>query len=205
MTTPPNRRLRQVLAAAGVATVAILVLIGQACARWVRQGPQDRLFSDRAITEAHAMIAEADQRLAALKTRAALIPDQVETLRRREAAAQKVVKELQGLESAWDRAIANPAQQEANREQIGKMQAVADQAAQSIDGLKQEARRIGWERDGAEIDRANARSTLDRIEESYPTFGWYFRAAWRRDWFWVLLAVLGAWGVAGMSRPRPPA
>ena len=199
MRSSPERLFRQLKVVLSTTALFLLVVAIQGSTLWLRHHAADAGTADRLLAQAQQTTAQADQRLQVITARQAVIPFESATQESRKAQADKIGIELQGLSSTWDRVVGNPAQQQANREQMAKMTALSQASAQKLAELKVEARQLSWEKDGAEIDRENAVSFAATLRASYPTLPWYFRLAVRRDYLWFLVAMIAAWFLGGVG------
>jgi hypothetical protein len=103
--------------------------------------------------------------------------------------AEKVIATLHDLESTWDRFVGNPAQQKANAEQIRRMEATRDAARTKEAELKQSLARLGWEKDGLELDLGKLDQEMAFAEKHRSVAGHYLTQAWLRTRGWVLAAL----------------
>jgi hypothetical protein len=133
---------------------------------------------------------------AAIETKLVDVQDRTESIRsqipaqqERVARAEKIIGQLEGLQSTWDMLVGNRAQQRANAERMKQMQALHADAVAQVADLQQQLARANWERENLEIERTRIGSQL-RIEEAKKAGGVYpLRRAWLSVRGWLCLAV----------------
>ena len=179
--------------ASGFGLLALLLIGVQGSIRYVGEHGQTQVFVDSQIKKAAETVAGADRRLAAIEARLKAVPGEIAFQEDRHKRADKIVEDLQSLSSLWERTIGNPEQQRVNDERILKVKALSLEASQAVASLQQESRQLGWERDGAEIDRSNTQAELLRLRANYPTLAWYLRQAVTKSWWFIPIALLLAW------------
>ena len=109
--------------------------------------------------------------------------------------AAGVITQLKGLDSTWDR-LTGDAQQKANRERREKLEKEQAESKAHLAALQEDYTRIGWERDGLEIELAQLGGQLKTVEASQSKVMHYLGLAWNQPMggmkfrAWVLL-VLG--------------
>ena len=122
-------------------------------------------YGQRQQARIAALVAQRDMLQGSVTVVAARRTDRAAALAVEETRARqadKVIASLRALESTWDRLVGNPAQQQANAEQIRRMEEMRDTARSQAAAIKQELPRLTWEKDGLEIDLGRLSGELRR-------------------------------------------
>jgi hypothetical protein len=129
----------------------------------------------RAVTgeraKVHAALADVNQRMTRIS--AEMVAEE-----ERGKQADKVIAQLQALESTWDRFVGNPAQQKANQEQLARMTELRVQVRTKVEQLQKEFTRTTWERDGLEIALGKVETQLRAVEAQQSRLVHYFERVW---------------------------
>ena len=151
-------------------------------------------YGQRQQARIAALVAQRDMLQGSVTAVAARRTDRAAALAAEETRARqadKVIASLRALESTWDRLVGNPAQQQANAEQIRRMEEMRDTARSQAAAIKQELPRLTWEKDGLEIDLGRLSGELRREENDRSPAWHYLSLAGRKSRGWLaLLAVL---------------
>jgi len=151
-------------------------------------------YGQRQQARIAALVAQRDMLQGSVTVVAARRTDRAAALAVEETRARqadKVIASLRALESTWDRLVGNPAQQQANAEQIRRMEEMRDTARSQAAAIKQELPRLTWEKDGLEIDLGRLSGELRREENDRSPAWHYLSLAGRKSRGWLaLLAVL---------------
>jgi hypothetical protein len=162
---------------------------------------EPRLRAERAMLD--GKVAEVQQRSDSI---AAQIPPEQD----RVVKSEKVIRQLEELQSTWDMLVGNRAQQRANAERLKHLQALHAAAVARVAELQQELARTKWERDGYEIERTRIDAQLRIVEAKKAGIFYYFRRAWLRLRAWTCIGlalyllgpILWRLAIARCSRPR---
>ena len=131
---------------------------------------------------------EAEQRIETLSPQ--LPPEQQKV-----AQTEKIIRQLEALQSTWDLVSSNRAQQRANSDRLDSMRSLNATTVARVAEMQQEIARAKWERDTDEIERDRIDSQLRVAEASKAGSGYWVRRAWiaARSWicFGVALYLLG--------------
>lgn len=212
--------------------LAAVVLAGTAW--WLRRHAAETHLAARA-----AEVQRTDARRAALRESVAQANQRIDRLsldiaaeRKRAEQAGRIAAGLREQESAWDRLVGNPEQQNANAERLARMERVHADALARIAAAENEATRLTWRRDAQELNLrdleppagapdavAQAANAPARAPSSKRS-SWvepidYVVPAWNRV-KWVLLGLIVAWFVVppvvrfarwwrAIDAPPPPA
>ncbi len=188
----PIRFLRRVLGR----SVAVLLLVAAALGGYAfrlcqQDGPDYRQRQEARIA---VLVAQRDALQGSVTAVAARRTDNAAALTAEETRtrqAEKVIASLRALESTWDRLVGNPAQQQANAEQIRRMEEMRDTARSKAAAIKQELSRLTWEKDGLEIDLGRLAGEIRREENDRSPTWHYLSLAGKKSRGWLaLLAVL---------------
>jgi hypothetical protein len=109
--------------------------------------------------------------------------------RERVRQADRVIAQLQALESTWDRLVGNPEQQASNAEQLAKMQALREESLAKIAQLEREHTRTSWEQDGLELALGRMETRLQEVEAQKSQAAHYLLQAWDRSKVWIITAL----------------
>lgn len=101
----------------------------------------------------------------------------------------KIIANLENLESTWDRLVGNPEQQAANATQKARMIELRTQTQAKIETLQTEYTRTTWQRDGLEVALGRMEARLVKIEEQQSEVMHYLEAAWMKTRWWLLGAI----------------
>ncbi|MEI8089476.1 MAG: hypothetical protein WCG63_07755 [Opitutaceae bacterium] len=127
-------------------------------------------------------LGDVEQRLELMKVEMAAERSKVEQ-------AGKIIQQLKGLESTWDRLVGNVEQQRANAEQRTKMIALRAAAIARAETLQKDFMRMTWERDGLEVALGKKTAELKLAESKKSKVQHYLEDAWARSRNWVYLAL----------------
>ena len=105
------------------------------------------------------------------------------------AQTEKIIRQLEELQSTWDLVSPNRAQQRANRERLESMQALHATTVAKVAELQNEIARAKWERDTHEIERARIDSQLRVTEAAKAGSGYWIRRGWVAARSWICFAV----------------
>jgi len=130
----------------------------------------------------HAALDDVDERLN-------LFTAQIATEGELVKKTDKIIANLESLESTWDRLIGNPEQQAANQAQKEKIIGVRTEAEQRIAALQERFDRTTWERDGLEIALGRTEARLVAIDLQQSEVLHYLEAAWLKMRWWLLGSV----------------
>lgn len=125
---------------------------------------------------------DVDQRLDSLDA-------QMKAERERIKQAEKVIHTLKELESTWDRLVGNPEQQQANAEQMTRMQKLRDAAEAKLAELQTRYQRGVWEKDGLEISLGRLETRIKTVEAQTSKVEHYLMAAWLKSRWWLAAAL----------------
>ena len=162
------------------ATAGLILALGlAACGLWLflrdnvdfdewRHDVLRTLTGERAKTQA----ALDDVRLRLNRTTADIAAEQ-ERIRQTE----KVIAQLNDLDSTWDR-LTGDAQQQANRERRAKLEQAKADATAHIAALQTEYNRTTWERDGLEIALGKLDTQLKAVEAKRSKVMHYLERVW---------------------------
>ena len=188
----PIRFLRPITARFVAGLLLVAVWLGGYALRLYRLDGTD--YGQRQQARIAALVAQRDMLQGSVTVVAARRTDRAAALAVEETRARqadKVIASLRALESTWDRLVGNPAQQQANAEQIRRMEEMRDTARSQAAAIKQELPRLTWEKDGLEIDLGRLSGELRREENDRSPAWHYLSLAGRKSQGWLaLLAVL---------------
>jgi hypothetical protein len=142
---------------------------------------EERLREQRAALD--GKVTEAQQLIESLSVQ--IPPEQS-----RVSQSEKIIRQLEELQSTWDRLVGNRVQQRANDEQLKKMRTVNSTAVARVAELQQQIARARWDLDNYEIERTRIDSQL-RVEESRRA-----GAAYRMRRLWISVRAWLCFGVA---------
>jgi hypothetical protein len=163
------------------AGAALIVVLGLAAAGlWMflrdnvdfetwRQDMMRAINGERA--KVHAALADVNQRMTRIS--AEIVAEE-----ERGKQADKVIAQLQALESTWDRFVGNPEQQKANTEQLARMRELRQAVTAKTQELQRDFTRTTWERDGLEIALGKVETQLRAAEAQQSRFMHYFERVW---------------------------
>lgn len=126
---------------------------------------------------------EVEQRIEKFKTELTAQQARVEQ-------ARKVIAGLRALESWWDRVFGD-AQQAINADRLQRAEQIEADSKQFVADLKRQITTTNWEKDGVEIALRRVETDLRRLEASKSTAAHYFRRAWDRAKWYVVIALAG--------------
>jgi len=109
---------------------------------------------------------------------------------KRISQADRVIRQLEDLESLWDKLVGNPEQQKANAEQMQRMQELRQVSQNRLELLRQEYRRTTWERDGLEIALGRLNEQIEAVERDRSEVMHYTQQAWDRWGHWLVSAIV---------------
>lgn len=130
-----------------------------------------------------------DRKLAEVQQRSDAVAAQIPPEQDRIAKSEKIIRQLEELQSTWDMLVGNRAQQRANAERLKHLQTLHATAVARVAELQQEVARTKWERDGYEIERTRVDAQLRIVEAKKAGFFYYFRRAWLRLRAWTCIGV----------------
>lgn len=130
-----------------------------------------------------------DQKLAAVQQRSDTIAAQIPAEQDRVTKSEKVIRQLEELQSTWDMLVGNRAQQRANAERLEHIRKLRAAAVARVAEFQQEVTRTKWERDGYEIERSRVDGQLRIVEAKKAGISYYFRRAWLRLRAWTCIGV----------------
>lgn len=215
---PPLARLARWLAGKFAGAALVLALGMAAVGLWLFL--QDNAGSERRRGQRLQQIAvERDYLLRAraeLEERLAQIARDLQTQQQRVEQAQKVAAALQQLESWWDRVFGNPDQQQANLEQLQRMQQLEADARARSSMLQRQLTQAAAEKEelAAAFDRLGGERGI--VEQSGSETLHYLRRAWDQSkWYlagallaffagptvWAVLMYFGFAALATRGRP----
>src|SRR6185436_316362 len=103
-------------------------------------------------------------KLTEVQKRSETISAQIPPEQDRVARSEKIIRQLEELQSTWDRVVGNRAQQKANAERLENVRKLHETAVARVAELQQELARSKWERDGYEIERTRIEAQLRVFE-----------------------------------------
>jgi hypothetical protein len=180
--------------AATRATISIVIaaLVIAALGGWLFWHDRSKLDFEVRLREQRttleSKVADAEQRILSFSE---LIPPEQEKVTK----SEKIIRQLEDLQSTWDRFIGNRAQQRANNERLGKMRTLHTNAVARVAELQQQLARAKWDRDNHDIERTRIDSQLRVTEAGQSGAAYKLRRIWlsMRSWlcFGVSLYLLG--------------
>ena len=148
---------------AAMAVIATIALAVAGFGFWLFKQDQANLNFEKQLrgerSVLNAKIAEAEERIPPIA--AEILPEQDKV-----AQSEESIRQLEDLQSTWDRLVGNRAQQRANAERLEKMRATHATAISRVAELQQQVARAKWERDNDESERTRIDSQL-RVAESH--------------------------------------
>ncbi len=138
---------------------------------------RDQLLSARA---------EVERKITTLRT-------ELETQKSRVQQAEKVMASLRELESWWNQWwpwSKQKSQQEANAEQVKKMEALKTEAAGKLTEVQRSVTEVIWQKDGIENALMRVNAEIGHLEASRSRLRHYVMQAWDRTKWWVALALV---------------
>ena len=141
-----------------------------------------RLKAERSVLE--SVRAEIAASVAEYEAAAQLQRDRIER-------ANRIIATLRQLENWWDRIWGNPEQQQANADQIVRMEALRTDAGNRLDEIGREIENVAGELQSVDFRMENLSRDIAAAEEGGSVSGHYLRAAWlqARDYLLVALAL----------------
>jgi hypothetical protein len=165
------------------ATAALIVVLAlAACGLWLflkdnvdfdhwRQDVVRSLTGERANTRA----ARDD-----VQHRMDRIAAEISAEQERGRQTDKVIAQLQDLDSTWDKLVGNREQQKANAEQLARMAALRVTITAKVQALQQEFTRATWERDGLEVALGKLEVQLQAAQAKQSRVLHYLDRAWNQ-------------------------
>jgi hypothetical protein len=175
-----------------LAIAALIVVLGLAAyGLWifVREQGDLNLHRDVLLKE---LVHKREQLVAAgaeIEKRLGELQAGIEVQRERVKRAQKVIDLLRSLESWWDRLWGNAPQQQANAEQLKRMEELQTGALAEVTQLTKKITQTRWEKDGVEIELARVGREITNLEASRSKVAHYLHAAWEESKWYLALAL----------------
>ena len=200
-----NSILKKPIGASGVIRGILMLLafglVALGLSMFARDQPElnreKRLRGERSALDAR--IAEVQQQVAATEP---LIPVEQD----RVAGAEKVIRQLEQLQSTWDMVIGNRAQQKANAERLERVKGLHAAAVARVAELQQQQAQAQRTKEGYEIERTKVDAQL-RMEEaskegalSQLHRGWLRVRPWLAIVTGIAVMALTLWPIARMRQ-----
>lgn len=178
--------LRAIVATALLAVVAAVLGVWLYAHDRVTLGQESLLRVKRTALEVKT--ADAEQKIQTVE--ALVLPEQEKV-----AQTEKIIRQLEELQSTWDLVSRNRAQQKANSERLENMRKLNANTVARVADLQQQVAQAKWESDRHEIERTKIDSQLRVMEASKLGGGYRLRHGWIlvRSWicFGVALYLIG--------------
>lgn len=174
------------------ATIIIIVLALAGYALWTFLQDEGVLEQQR-IERLQRAMSDREQLLAAVAAvegRIAGIRADLEKQKQNVQRAEKVISLLRELESWWQRWFGDKAQQDANAEQLRKMERLKADTTGKIAELQQAVTRALWEKDGAESALRRVNAEVGILEAGKSRIRHYLLLAWEKTKWYIALALV---------------
>lgn len=163
------------------ATVIAVLSLGALGFRWMQQD-RPQLNRERDLQNQIVALSEkieaADRRI---ETIAAQIPPE----QNRVDESEKLVRQLEELQTTWNLVSGNRAQQRANAERLRDLRKTNEAAVAKIADLQRQVAQAKWERENHEIERTRAESTLRMEEAKKAGVGYRLQRVWMSVRAWI--------------------
>jgi hypothetical protein len=125
-----------------------------------------------------------DEKIKAAEQRAETIAAEIPPEQQRVAESEKIIRQLEELQTTWNLVSRNRAQQRANAERLRDLRTTNETAVARLAELQQQVARAKWERESYEIERTRIGSTLRMEEARRAGAGYRLQRAWLsvRSW-----------------------
>lgn len=129
---------------------------------WLWQRDRPRLNRERVLRN---QLVALDEKIKAAEQRVEAIAAQIPPEQERVAQSEKIIRQLEELQTTWNLVAGNRAQQRANAERLRNLRTTNETAVAKVADLQQQVAQANWERESHEIERTRIGSTL-RVEEA---------------------------------------
>jgi hypothetical protein len=129
-----------------------------------------------------AALSDVEARMAATRV-------EIAAMQERAAQSARVAKELEALNSGFNRLTISSEQLRENTERLARMKQMEADSLKRVADLQEQLKRTQWEKDGLEIALGRMQVQLKTVEEQKSRVLHYAREAWARHGHHVLLLV----------------
>jgi myosin heavy subunit len=117
------------------------------------------------------------------------LDDQIAVQQERVTQSERVIRQLEGLQSTWDTFIRNRAQQKANAERMKEMRSTHENAVEQVSDLQQQRAKLNWERESLLAERTKVASRMRLVEIEKGSDTYWIRQFWLQLRGWLCIAI----------------
>ncbi|HTO02997.1 MAG TPA: hypothetical protein VL069_04810 [Opitutus sp.] len=177
-----NQPRTRTAAVRAMAVIAMAALSLGVLGFWLLQRDGPRLNRERVLRD---QLVALDEKMKAADQRIETIAAQIPPVQERVAQSEKIIRQLEELQTTWNLVAGNRAQQRANAERLRNLRTTNETAVAKLADLQQQVAQAKWERESHEIERTRVHSTL-RIEDARKAgAGYRVERAWMRVRPWL--------------------
>ena len=147
---------------------------------WERDRPQ--LNRERDLRD---QLATLEKKIQAADQRVETLAFQVPPEQQRVAQSEKIIRQLQELQTTWNLVVGNRAQQRANAERLRNLRTTNETAVARLAELQQQVAQAKWELESHEIERSRIHSTLRLEDAKKAGAGYRVQRAWMSVRAWL--------------------
>ena len=147
---------------------------------WERDRPQ--LNRERDLRD---QLATLEKKIQAADQRVETLALQVPPEQQRVAQSEKIIRQLEELQTTWNLVVGNRAQQRANAERLRNLRTTNETAVARLAELQQQVAQAKWELESHEIERSRIHSTLRLEDAKKAGAGYRVQRAWMSVRAWL--------------------